>query len=176
MGSASSHPPRRKALKPRVHKHDDGHDDDHAQCHGVAQAGIVQDVALDLRANDDRYQVQETAGKGVRRGIRAKGIAEEQNGSTQKRREKDGQGDIAPIVVGAAAEVLTSLAPLTTQTIQGRSHDEHHQGELEVHVDDAQTPEVVDAEALGMYVSIDYGLDDACDQSSISHRSHEGKS
>jgi hypothetical protein len=78
-------------------------------------------------------------------------------------------------VIGVAAKVLAGFAPLLSQAFEGGRHDQHHERELKIHVDDAQAPEVIDGEALGMNVHFEYGLDDAGDQARIAHGGDEGK-
>ena len=140
-------------LQPGVARQRDRHDDDHAHRHGIAQTRVVQHITpicapiwMVMMAGHRRSRRRpwhrrrrrcRTAGSWIPGG-----------------RQQDGQGNAQPVLHVACTQVLGCLAPLAFQAIQGGSHDQDHQGKLEIHVGEAQPHETVEVEPVVIDVQV----------------------
>ncbi len=135
----------------------------------------MQHIALDLRADEDCHQVDQTAGQGERGGVSAKRIAEEENHRAQQRGHQHGQPHVAPILPAGGAQVFGRLAPLAAQPFQRRGNDEHHQRELEIEIGHAQPPKTVEVETMIIQIEPEDVLEQDCHQPQAAQRGDEGE-
>ena len=141
-----------------VEKHGDTDDHDHAKGERVAQARVADhDVARQHRADEDRYQRDAAARQGVGRGVRAEGVAEEQDKRTREAGQEHRQAHVPPILPLCRPEVLGGLAPLFAQPFERWGDDEDHERKLEVDVDERQAEQAVDRKTVRVDVEAQIG-------------------
>ena len=140
---------------------------------GVAEPGIVENVAADLGGDDERRQRQGAAGQLVGRRLGAEGVAEEQDHRPEDRRGEDRQRDPPPVLGRRRTHVLRGLAPLLLQAVDGGRDDQDHQRDLEVQVDELQADLVGELESGVVDVEAEGLLEERGDHAELAEREHE---
>jgi hypothetical protein len=83
--------------------------------------------------------------------------AEEQEHPAEHRRCQHRQTDVTPVPPRRRTEIRRRFAPRFFQSGEGRRDDEHHQGHLEIHVDEGDAPELIEIEAVVPRIETDVG-------------------
>src|SRR3989442_15152936 len=149
----SLQPLRRPPLQHRIEHHDHRDDHDHYQGErrgdsGVRQADFAGERVGDQQRGDDAALVDQRSNGGIGR----KCVGEEQQRAAEKGRRQEWAGDVAPVMPGATTEALGGLAPLGPNPVQGRQEHEHHEGDLEIGVDEDEPPQLIKPNAVGVDV------------------------
>ena len=150
---ASSQPPLRAGAEGEIGEVGQAGDRQHADRHRIAEIGIVQHVAADLRVEQDRRDVERGAGQRIGGRDRAEGVGEQQR-APRRARSATGSAarssrqycqELAPSVSAASAHsrFRPSIAGVTTSD---------HQRDLEIEIGDGEAPEGQDVEAVRIEV------------------------
>ena len=112
-------------------------------------------VAANLRVQQDRDDVQRTAGQCISGRDRTKRIGEQQQRRAKHARPQHRQRHVAPVLEGRAAEAVTGFAPLALQAVERGRDDQHHQRNLEVQVSQRQPGKAQNTEARRVQIEAD---------------------
>src|SRR5687767_6388821 len=88
--------------------------------------------------------------------MRPERVAEEQDHRAHDRGYQHGQRYISPVLSRGGSEILGGLPPFTFEPVEGRQDDEDHQRDLEVHIDQRQPREGVEAESGSIQIDTKY--------------------
>ena len=92
------------------------------------------------------------AGQRLGGGVGRQRAAEQQQHAAQERRQQHRAAHVAPVLPGPRAHVVGRLAPGGPQPFQRGQDDQHHQRDLEVHVDHGHAGEGVQGEPVAVDV------------------------
>ena len=112
----------------------------------------MQNVSLNLLADEESGYIEESAGQGVGSGMGAERVAEKQDHCAHDRGHQHRQRYAAPVLNRGSPEILGRLPPFTFETVNGRKDHEDHQRDLEVEIDYGQAHEGVEAESGFIWV------------------------
>ena len=131
-------------------------------------------ITLPLRNEPIWIERQRDRAGGQRLGRRVgrHGAAEQQQHAAQERRHQHRAADVAPVLPAARAQVLRGLPPGRPQPLQRGQDDEHHERDLEVHVDQDDAGQRVQAEAVVVDVQPEV-VQPAGEQPAGAERGHE---
>ena len=113
-----------------------------ASAYGVLR--IEGDVSVDEIRDVDCDEIGNSEGLGRRVG--GEGVPEQQHHQAKERRGHDRQAHVPPELEGAGTEVRRRLPPLLAQALDHRDHEQDHEGQLEVHVDERAAEQSLEAE------------------------------
>ena len=136
---------------------------------------IAENVAANLREEQDRYDVERGAGERNCGGHCAEGIGKQQRHGAEQRRQQDRKGHHAPILKAGGSENFRRFAPFALQAVKRGRDDEDHQRNLEEQIGDGETPEGQDVEAEHPEIDADLRLQEDGQEADRAKRGDEGE-
>ena len=125
------------------------HDHDHPETERVAEVDLVgDDVALQQLADRQRHERDDAGRQHLGGRVGGEGVHEQHHQGGDKRRREDRQPDLQPVGPRVGAQRRRRLAPLASQRLDRRQHEQHGERQQEVEVDDHEAGRGVEREPV----------------------------